>query len=241
MTIPTNTLMTPSPMETPKNAMHVTLDMARKELSVPLLCDALDALGFHHQSPRLPFRHQTAPFGNPAPMLMGFCKTTLWVDMAHVDPKPYELELAAVDSAKPDDVIVCAAGGSFRSGIWGELLSTAARNAGCVGVLVDGAVRDVHKMRSMEFNVVALGTCPYDSKDRQRVVDFDVAVEIGGVTVHPGDLIAADEDGVVFVPKSMIDQVLTAAWHKAHAENQVRDAIQAGMTASQAFETFGVL
>jgi len=89
--------------------------------------------------------------------------------------------------------------------------------------------------------VVALGTCPYDSKDRQRVVDFNVAVEIGGVTVHPGDLIAADEDGVVFVPKSMIDQVLTAAWHKAHAENQVRDAIQAGMTASQAFETFGVL
>ena len=174
-------------------------------------------------------------------MLVGYCKTTLWADMAHVDPKPYDLELAAVDSCQPDDVIVCAAGGSFRSGIWGELLSTAARNTGCVGVLVDGAVRDISKMRSMCFNVVALGTSPYDSKNRQRVVDYDVTIEIDGVRVDPGDLIAADEDGVVFVPKACIDKVLNAAWAKVHDENQVRNAIQAGMTATKAFETFGVL
>jgi regulator of RNase E activity RraA len=77
--------------------------------------------------------------------------------MAHVDPKPYELELLAVDSCQPDDVLVCAAGGSMRSGIWGELLSTAARNAGCIGVIVDGAVRDVAQMRRMKFPVFARG------------------------------------------------------------------------------------
>lgn len=228
-------------MEQPNSAVCVTLDMARNELSVPLLCDALDSFGLRHQSPRLPFSHQTAPVGLAVPMLVGYCKTTLWVEMAHVDPQPYELELAAVDSCKPDDVIICAAGGSFRSGIWGELLSTAARNMGCKGVLVDGAVRDVSKMRDMGFDVVALGTSPYDSKDRQRVVDYDVTIEIGGVRVEPGDLVAADEDGVVFVPKAWIERVLAAAWDKVLAENRVRDAIRSGMTATKAFETFGVL
>src|SRR5438105_1441134 len=101
-------------------------------------------------------------------VLVGRCKTTLWAEMAHPDPKPYELELLAVDSCRPDDVLIAAANGSLRSGIWGELLSTAARNAGCVGVIVDGAVRDVARMRQMGFPAFARGTSPYDSKDRQR-------------------------------------------------------------------------
>src|SRR6185295_19620545 len=88
-------------------------------------------------------------------VLIGRCKTTLWADMAHVDPKPYELELAAVDSCKPDDVLIAAAGGSPRSGIWGELLTTAARNQGCVGAIIDGSIRDVAKIRAMQFPVYA--------------------------------------------------------------------------------------
>src|SRR5439155_20935956 len=106
----------------------------------------------------------------------GRCKTTWWADMAHADPKTYELELAAVDGCQPDDVLIAAANGSVRSGIWGELLTTAARNQGCVGAIVDGMVRDVAKMRAMQFPVFARGTCTYDSKDRQRVIDVDVPV-----------------------------------------------------------------
>jgi len=100
--------------------------------------------------------------------------------MAHPDPLPYELELTAVDSCKPDDVLIAAANGSARSGVWGELLSTAAGNTGCVGVVVDGMVRDVRQMRDMGFVVYARGRCPLDSKDRQRVIDLDVPVEVGG-------------------------------------------------------------
>jgi len=161
--------------------------------------------------------------------------------MAHVDPEPYAKELAAIDSCRPDQVIVCAAGGSMRSGIWGELLSTAARNCGCAGVLVDGAVRDVAKMRRMGFNVYAKGANPLDSRDRQRVIDYDVVIEIGGVRIEPGDLIAADEDGVVIVPQSVAQDILVAAWAKVHAENEVRDAIAGGMSATDAFKKYGVL
>jgi 4-hydroxy-4-methyl-2-oxoglutarate aldolase len=216
---------------------EITLAMMRQHLTVALLCDALDAAGFTHQAPRVPL----SPVTMPDTVLMGRCRTALWADMAHVDPRPYELELHAVDSCRPDDVLVCAAAGSMRSGIWGELLSTAAQNAGCVGVIVDGAVRDVAQMHAMNFPVFARGRCPYDSRDRQRVIDFDVKVEIDGVSVHPGDLIAADQDGVVIVPHAAESVVVRAAWNKVHAENEVRDAIRAGMSATQAFETFGVL
>jgi regulator of RNase E activity RraA len=214
----------------------ITLAMMRECFTSAVVCDALDAEGYRRQSPRVQFRPLTT-----AGVLIGRCKTTLWADMAHPDPRPYELELRAVDTCRPDDVLIAAAGGSMRSGVWGELLSTAARNSGCVGVVVDGAVRDIARMRQMSFPVFARGTSPYDSKDRQRVIDIDIAVEIDGVTFSPGDLVIADEDGVVVVPRTVEAAVVRRAWDKVHAENQVRDAIRAGMTAADAFDQFGVL
>ncbi len=214
----------------------ITLDMMRQSLYSAVVSDALDGLGYVQQSPRVPLTPQTT-----SGLLVGRCKTTLWADMAHVDPKPYELELAAVDSCQPDDVLIAAAGGSMRSGIWGELLSTAARNQGCVGAVVDGAVRDVAKMRQMGFAVFARGTCVYDSQNRQRVIDVDVPVEIDGVTFSPGDLVFADLDGVVVVPRTIEEKAIRAAWDKVHAENVTRDAIRGGMKATEAYKKYGVL
>ena len=161
--------------------------------------------------------------------------------MFHEDAKPYELELLAVDGCQPDDVLIAAAGGSMRSGIWGELLSTAASNRGCAGAIVDGAVRDVAKLRDMQFPVFAKATCLYDSKNRQRVVDVDVPVEIDGVRFSPGDLVFADVDGVVVVPQAIAEQTVRLAWEKVHAENITRDAIRGGMLAQAAYEKYGVL
>jgi regulator of RNase E activity RraA len=214
----------------------ITLARMREHFTAAVVCDALDAEGLRNQSPRVPLRPLTVPG-----VLVGRCRTTLWADMAHPDPRPYELELRAVDGCRPDDVLICAAGGSVRSGIWGELLSTAARNSGCVGVVVDGAVRDVARMRGMGFPVFARGTVIYDSRDRQRVIDPDVPVEIDGVRFAPGDLVVADEDGVVVVPAAAEAAVVRRAWEKVHAENRVRDAIAGGMKAVTAFDTFGVL
>jgi 4-hydroxy-4-methyl-2-oxoglutarate aldolase len=214
----------------------ITLDQMRQSLYSAVVCDALDAEGLTRQSPRVPLRPMTT-----AGVLVGRCRTTLWADMAHPDPRPYELELRAVDACRADDVLIAAAGGSVRSGIWGELLSTAAAKSGCVGAIVDGAVRDVRQMRAMQFAIYARATCIYDSKDRQRVIDLDVPVEIGGVAFAPGDLVFADEDGVVVVPRHAEDAVIRRAWEKVHAENRVREAIAAGMKASEAFATFGIL
>lgn len=215
---------------------NITLQDVREHLYAAVVCDALDGLGYRRQSPAVPLRPLTG-----RGMLVGRCRTTLWADMFHVDPRPYELELQAVDSCQPDEVFIAAAGGSMRSGIWGELLTTAVRNQGCVGAIVDGAVRDVGKIREMNFPVLARGTNLFDSRDRQRVIDRDIPVEIGGVVFTPGDLVIADEDGIVVVPQSVETEVLQRAWEKVHAENQVRDAIRGGMGAVEAFQRFGVL
>jgi regulator of RNase E activity RraA len=214
----------------------ITFDTMRRELYSAVVCDALDALGYPRQSPRVALRPLTGVH-----VLVGRCRTTLWADMAHVDPRPYELELVAVDGCKPDDVMIAAAGGSMRSGIWGELLSTAARNGGCAGAIVHGAVRDTAKMAAMGFGCFALGTSPYDSQNRQRVVDVDVAVEIDGVRFAPGDLVFADDDGVVVVPREVEHEAIARAWAKVHAENVTRDAIRGGMKAVAAYRKYGVL
>ncbi len=212
------------------------LESLKDRLYTAVISDVLDALGHPRQATRLDFYAYTG-----ITKLIGRCKTTLWSDIYDIDPDPYGLELAAVDSCRPGDVLIAAAGGSVRSGIWGELLSTAAANSGCKGVIVHGAVRDVGKMREMGFPVCATACNPYDSRNRQRVVDIDVAVEIDGVRFCPGDIVMADEDGIVVIPREIENEALTMALEKINAENISREAIKNGMKAVEAYQTFGVL
>lgn len=221
--------------------MEHELGLMRKHLYCAVVCDALDSLGFVHQSPRVPLKLHVPTKGACQAVLVGRCRTTLWADMYHADLRPYELELQAVDACQPDDVLIAAAGGSMRSGIWGELLTTAAKNRGCVGAIIDGAVRDVSKIAEMDFPVFARGTCLYDSLNRQRVIDVDIVVEIDGVRFNPGDLVLADGDGVVVVPQSVEHEAIQRAFNKVTGENTVRDAIRGGMSAYQAFQKYGIL
>jgi regulator of RNase E activity RraA len=217
-------------------ALEITIAMMRASLYSAVVCDALDSLGLRNQSPRI----QLAPYAGES-LLVGRSMTTLWTDMDHDVANPYELELKAVDCCQADDVMICAANGSMRSALWGELLSTASRNTGCVGAIIDGAVRDVMKIREMAFPVFARGTSPYDSQNRQRVIEFGIPVEIAGVRFCPGDLVFADLDGVVVVPREVEAEAIRRAWDKVHLENLVRDAIRAGMRATAAYEQFGIL
>lgn len=217
-------------------AMDITLEQMRQCFYSAVVSDALDALNRPRQSPAARMERLSGEG-----VLIGRCRTTLWAEMDHEDPEPYALELKAVDACQTDDVLIAAAGGSLRSGIWGELLTTAVTNRGCVGAIVDGAVRDLRQIREMNFPVHATGTCVYDSLHRQRVIDLDVPVEIGGVRFHSGDLVVADIDGIVVVPQAVEAEAVQRAWDKIHAENEVRDAIRGGMSATEAFRRYGVL
>jgi regulator of RNase E activity RraA len=146
--------------------------------------------------------------------------------------------MAAVDALRPGDVMVVS---ECHWSFWGELLSTAARYRDCRGVVIDGYTRDTRAIIAMGFPVFCRGIHPADSLGRLDVIEHDVPIHCGGVLVYPGDLILADDDGVVVVPQGVAEQALTAAEEKIRGENLVRKALAEGMSVTEAFRRYGVL
>ncbi|MGJ7901653.1 ribonuclease E activity regulator RraA [Lysobacter sp. 1R34A] len=113
--------------------------------------------------------------------------------------KAYEdnsLVREAVAEAGNGRVLVIDGGGSMRRAMLGDLLAAKAVENGWAGVVVHGAIRDSGAIGAMELGVKALGTCPRKT-DKLGQGMRDVAIEIGGVVIRPGDWLCADEDGVV--------------------------------------------
>ncbi|RUZ76007.1 RraA family protein [Mesorhizobium sp. M7A.F.Ca.US.006.01.1.1] len=208
---------------------------ASDRLGSALVLDIMDKLGRRHQAlKRLEPRTVRTTTVGPA-------KTLLWMNFAHDDPNTYELELKAVDSLKSGEIVVCATGNSDRSGIWGELLTTAAKQLGAAGIVTDGGVRDMAQIDEMGFPVFARYLCPYDSFNRQKVVAYDVRVEIDDVSIKSGDIVVADRDGVAIVPSEIATEVLASAKAKAEQEDAFRDAVKAGSSLMDAYERYHVL
>jgi 4-hydroxy-4-methyl-2-oxoglutarate aldolase len=93
----------------------------------------------------------------------------------------------------------------------------------------------------MRYPTFVAGALASDSLGRIDVDAVGVPIECAGVTVHPGDLVLGDDDGVVIIPHGVAEEVILLAEEKASSENLVRDRLALGMSASEAFKTFGVL
>ena len=91
------------------------------------------------------------------------------------------------------------------------------------------------------FPVFATGCWVQDSSIRTYVCDFRCTIEIGQVTIHDGDLVFGDVDGVLIVPRGIVEEVIEKALEKAAGEKLVRRAIEGGMSATDAFAKFGIL
>jgi 4-hydroxy-4-methyl-2-oxoglutarate aldolase len=203
-------------------------------LYTPVMADVLDRLGHREQSMRADIRPLF-----PKARAAGVARTVQTGPATGVAPaEPYKGEMAAVDDLRPGDVMVVSeCGASF----WGELLSTAARYRGCLGVVIDGYTRDTRAIAAMGFPVFCRGIHPADSLGRLDVAGHDLPIRCGGVLVRPGDLILADEDGIVVIPRDVAEQALRLAEEKVRGENLVRQALAGGMSVTEAFRRYGVL
>jgi len=211
-------------------------DWLAENLYSAVLSDACDALGSRNRA-LLP---DVRPL-DEAKVLVGRAKTVSWAAMFHVPDRPYDKEIAAVDSVAPGDVFVMAVGRSTEIVPWGELLSTATMVRGGRGAVLNGLVRDVRRIQEMGLPVYCTGRRPYDSCGRGIVVDFDVPIVIDEVRIEPGDLVFGDADGVVIVPKLIENEVLEWAWNKVSGENQTRDALRSGQSLASVFAAHGIL
>ena len=205
-------------------------------LYAAVISDALDDLGIRSQA----MAEHLRPIG-PHVKLAGWARTIVCMDVYHVDDDPYGLEIEAVDSILPGEVVVVGTGASRRNAPWGELLSTAAVARGARGAVVDGLVRDVRRIQELGFPLFAAGMKPVDSKGRGRVVAYNVPVDCGGVIVSAGDLVFGDLDGVMVVPAARVDEVVRLATDKVLRENHSRDELRNGAYLRSVYDKYGVL
>jgi len=217
-----------------------TLDLVRKQLTVAAVCDMLDSLGHRHQAmhPRLrPLLPDPKSCG-----FLGRARTLRWMETDYiVEEDPYGLEIDAIDSLQPGDVVVHSTDYSQNITPWGELMSTVARKRGAVGCICDANVRDSVKIIEMGFPVYYSGIRPLDSKGRGLVVAFDVPVRCGEVLVTPGEIVFADFDGIVVIPREVEEQVLQLALEKIGKENLVRKDLLKGKSLRETYVKFKVL
>ena len=212
------------------------LHFIETNLYTAVLSDSLDELGVRSQAMREYLRpiHAGCRFA-------GWAHTIGCKDLFEIVPDPYGTEIDAVDSILPDEVVVVSTGRSIRNAPWGELLSTASVARGARGAVIDGLVRDVRKIEVLGFPVFASGIKPVDSMGRGIVISNDQPIECGEVQVTPGDLVVADFDGIVVVPKDLVARVIQMAADKALREDGSRADLSKGAYLRDVFNKYGVL
>ncbi|QEH42732.1 RraA family protein [Chitinophaga sp. XS-30] len=209
----------------------------KAQLYVPIVCDVLDSLGYRNQA----MHQRLRPLDADNSIMVGRARTLHWMEMDYIEDDPYNLEIEAVDSLGPGDVVVHSTDFAGTNAPWGELMSTIAKRNGAVGCICDSMVRDCRKIIDMKFPVFYGGIRPLDSLGRGRVMAYDVPVRCGDVIVRPGELIFADFDGVVVVPREVEDQVLEMAKEKVEKENQSRADLLNGDSLRAVYNRYGVL
>ena len=215
-------------------------ELARRELYTAAIGDICDQLGLRRQflSPAI----RPLQMGPGVPLMIGRAMTVLEADV-FADPRtgpPFGKMLDALDDLKPDEIYVCA-GASPRYALVGELMATAMMARGAVGAVCEGYVRDTEGILALDFPVYSYGSYSQDQRGRGIVLDWRVPIEITGVRINSGDILVGDIDGVLAVPREAEERVFTEALAKARAEKTVQKAIAGGMTATDAFEEYGIL
>jgi regulator of RNase E activity RraA len=139
-----------------------------------------------------------------------------------------------IAGAGPDDVIVVANGGRTDVSSWGGVVSVGAAVRSVRGVITDGACRDVSQARELGFPVFARAQVPVTARGRLRQKSAGEPVVVGDVTVRPGDVVMADEDGIVVVPRDRAAEILGAARRLAGREAAIAAEVRAGVPLPQA-------
>jgi regulator of RNase E activity RraA len=214
----------------------IDLKQVEEKISASVMSDVLDGMGIRGQSMDTTIR----PVQDDM-IIVGYAATMLMVDNYDLEKDTFSLQFQAIDNLNTDEVMMVSAQGSERAALWGELLSTAARYRGAKGAIIEGVARDIKLIREMNFPVFAMGVNPISSKGRIIAVDHGCPVEMCGVKVKPGDLIIADIDGVVVVPKDVIEEAVENAMEIVASETRTRDELKEGAGLYDVFKKYGTV
>jgi len=210
-------------------------ELFRAELYTPVVGDILDTLGLVHQFLPPPIQPMLTSM-----KLVGRAMPVLMIDVHGPQKQPFGKLTEALDQLDPGDIYL-ASGGDMRCAYWGEILTATARMRGANGAVINGYHRDTPQVLEQDWPVFSRGRYAQDSAVRTQVADYRCPIEVGPVSVAPGDLMFGDLDGVVVIPRAHEAEVIERALEKARGEKLVRTEIEAGMSSTRAFAKYGIL
>jgi len=207
---------------------------AYRHVEVASVSDAIEQL----TGKRMYMKHEMRPIFTTK--FAGFARTVdLKKDEGNHDPDALTGMLQAIDEGSRDSVYVMVVEDGQDIAGMGGLMGTAMSSRGYAGAVIDGGVRDVAYLRKIEFPVFATGIVPSTSVHHYRFAGAQIPVVCDGVAVNPGDIIAADTDGVVAVPRSQAEQVLKLAQQMDFKEHSMYPVIEQMKSIVAAVKKFG--
>lgn len=174
-------------------------------------------------------------------VILGPAFTSIGTEVYSMPPDPLTAQCRVVDRLGEGEIYVLATRGNYNCAVFGELFATAVRGRKGAGVLLDGYARDMRALREMDFPLFFRGKSPKTSKGRCEINECQIPVLIDGVTIHPGDYIFGDIDGVVVIPKERFEEVVAAALATIKKEDEVRVRLQNGDSLQQAYADIGAI
>jgi regulator of RNase E activity RraA len=151
---------------------------------------------------------------------------------------PTAAMIEGVDTAPAGSVFVLAAEDGISYGAIGGLMGTTLKMRGVVGAVVDGSARDLPQLNRLQFPVFSRGVSPGTTIGHYRAAR-NVAITCGGVKVNPGDIISADEDGVVVIPREKEAEILKKAQALDFSEHSTYPFIEQTKSLAEAVKKFG--
>jgi 4-hydroxy-4-methyl-2-oxoglutarate aldolase len=209
--------------------------LIKSELYTPVVGDILDKYGKYHQflPPQIqPMKDNQIIVGRAMPVLM--------IDVFGPQKKPFGLLTEALDQLEKEEIYI-ASGGTMRCAYWGEILTVTAKKRRAAGAVIDGFHRDTPMILKQSWPVFSRGRYAQDSSVRTKVADYRCPIEIGKVWINPGDLVFADLDGVLIIPREIEEKIIQESLDKSRTEKLVLEEIKKGMTSTEAFKRYGVL
>ncbi|GAB7333754.1 hypothetical protein MBLNU13_g05282t1 [Cladosporium sp. NU13] len=219
--------------ESPVTRSHKALAREDEELvalfaqaDTPGVSDALDKLGIPGQA------FGIMPLGNYQKTTVGPAFTVRYVPTS--DPPGSVGDF--VDDVAPGDVVVIDNAGRTDCTVWGDILTQYAGLRGIAGTVIDGVCRDVNRALTDEYPLFTTGRWMRTGKDRVQVASTNEAISIGNARVNPRDIVVADANGVVVVPRHRAREVASLTANIEESESRIRNLIATGVTIAQARE-----
>jgi regulator of RNase E activity RraA len=159
---------------------------------------------------------------------------TVKMDRAEGRTSTRHLCTTAIEAADPGDIIVCEQRTGLDAACWGGNLTIGAQMRGVAGAIIEGPCRDIDESRQLDFPVFARAITGRTARGRIVEVATGEPIQVGDVTVRPGDYVIADASSIVFIAPENIERVLEAAESIWQRESLIAQALREGKRASEA-------